>query len=337
MMRSFVWRGDWYIAILFFVFVGAGCQATRTIQPGGNEAFSFALIGDMPYGVDGVDRFENLVADINREGGVEWVLHVGDIKTGASSCSDEFLKGRLSLFEQFEKPFILIPGDNEWTDCHRVSAGGYDPLERLEVFRQLFYPTAGESLGRETLEMDTQAKIAQYNTYPEHVRWEREGVFFIGLHILGSANSMAPFAGRTAAHDREAEDRMNAAITWMRESFDEARQLSSPGVFLMIHANPQFEIASSAFSPFLQALEEETIRFGRPVLLAHGDSHYFRIDKPLMSSTSKRRVENFTRVETFGAGDIHWLRIFVDPADANVFFIRQEIVIDNLVNHQVGH
>ena len=32
---------------------------------------------------------------------------------------------------------------------------------------------------------------------------------------------------------------------------------------------------------FLQALEQEVVRFGRPVALAHGDSHYFRVDKPL--------------------------------------------------------
>ena len=30
-------------------------------------------------------------------------------------------------------PVIYTPGDNEWTDCHRVNNGGYNPLERLDA------------------------------------------------------------------------------------------------------------------------------------------------------------------------------------------------------------
>jgi hypothetical protein len=35
------------------------------------------------------------------------------------------------------------------------------------------------------------------------------------------------------------------------------------------------------------------------VVAVHGDSHYPRIDKPLLDADG-RRVQNFTRVETFG-------------------------------------
>jgi len=38
------------------------------------------------------------------------------------------------LFETFEAPLIFVPGDNEWTDCHRQNNGSYDPIERLEIF-----------------------------------------------------------------------------------------------------------------------------------------------------------------------------------------------------------
>ncbi len=50
----------------------------------------------------------------------------------------------------------------------------------------------------------------------------------------------------------------------------------------------------------------------------HGDSHYFRIDKPLLDSQGLR-VENFTRVETFGdhaeggTNDVNWVKVRVDP------------------------
>ncbi|MEU6787396.1 hypothetical protein ABZ912_50105 [Nonomuraea angiospora] len=39
------------------------------------------------------------------------------------------------LFGTFDDPFVLTPGDNEWTDCHRTAAGGYAPTERLDAVR----------------------------------------------------------------------------------------------------------------------------------------------------------------------------------------------------------
>ena len=73
--------------------------------------------------------------------------------------------------------------------------------------------------------------------------------------------------------------------------------------------------------------------FGKPVVYVHGDTHIFRVDKPLVGSVSGRIIENFTRVETFGFPDTHWVRASVDPRDPQVFSFRQEIVKENLVNH----
>jgi hypothetical protein len=69
------------------------------------------------------------------------------------------------------------------------------------------------------------------------------------------------------------------------------------------------------------------------VMLVHGDSHYFRIDKPLLGTNSGRRLENFTRLETFGTDDVHWVRVTIDPKEPEVFVVRQEIVDTNLVDH----
>ena len=114
-----------------------GCQSSRSLE-GGQDVFSYALIGDMPYGSEGVTKFENLITDINNEPTVQWVVHAEDIKTGGTPCTDEFLGEPVALFQRFTKPFIIIPGDNEWTDCHRETAGQFDPLERLAVLRNLF-------------------------------------------------------------------------------------------------------------------------------------------------------------------------------------------------------
>ncbi|MGW0200635.1 hypothetical protein [Nonomuraea sp. NPDC003201] len=65
-------------------------------------------------------------------------------------------EGGQGLFGTFDDPFVLTPGDNEWTDCHRTAAGGYVPTERLDAVRTFFYPKAGHTLGRNSTGVRTQ-------------------------------------------------------------------------------------------------------------------------------------------------------------------------------------
>ena len=77
-------------------------------------------------------------------------------------------------------------------------------------------------------------------------------------------------------------------------------------------------------------------RSRKPVVYVHGDSHYFRIDKPLLDAQG-RRLENFTRVETFGdnaangTNDVHWVKVLVDPQSRDVFAFQPQIVPANRV------
>jgi hypothetical protein len=72
------------------------------------------------------------------------------------------------------------------------------------------------------------------------------------------------------------------------------------------------------------------------VAYVHGDSHYQRVDKPLLDAQG-RRLENFTRVETFGdnagngTNDVHWLRVQVRPETREVFSYQPMIVPANRV------
>ena len=65
--------------------------------------------------------------------------------------------------------------------------------------------------------------------------------------------------------------------------------------------------------------------------MAHGDTHIQRIDRPMTSSTSGERVENFTRVETFGSPEVNWVRAMVDASDPEVFSFRPEVVDEKTV------
>jgi hypothetical protein len=71
-------------------------------------------------------------------------------------------------------------------------------------------------------------------------------------------------------------------------------------------------------------------------VLVHGDSHYFRIDHPLQDPLG-RRLENFTRVETFGDNqangnnDVQWVKALIDPQSRDVFAFLTQIVPANRV------
>jgi hypothetical protein len=40
-------------------------------------------------------------------------------------------------------------------------------------------------------------------------------------------------------------------------------------------------------------------------------------------------IENFTRLETFGSPNVHWVKVTVDPSSRDVFAVHQMIVKGN--------
>jgi hypothetical protein len=76
-----------------------------------------ALIADTPYGDAQRRQFPALVRDINADPQVRMVLHAGDVKNGSSTCDDARFADLAALYGTFADPFVLTPGDNEWTDC----------------------------------------------------------------------------------------------------------------------------------------------------------------------------------------------------------------------------
>lgn len=338
------------LAAAIALILNAGCaQADHREQERheshaahGYAPFEFALIGDAPYNTtDG--KFENVVDEINHNRKIRFVMHAGDIKNGSSLCSDEMFQDRLARFQRFNAPFVLTPGDNEWTDCHRVNNGQFQPLERLAHLRQVFFPEPGLTLGGKPMRVESQAADPRHAEFVENVRWMHQHVMFATLHAVGSNNAVAAFDPKSTAKrgpddDAEVARRIAASQDWIAETFAQAKAANAQGVLFLFQANPGFELPKGdpervGFEEILAAFEREAVNFGKPVILAHGDSHYYRVDKPMLGSLSKRRMENVTRVETFGANDVHWLRVVVDPKSPEVFTIHQEIVDANLVPH----
>lgn len=323
-------------AVIASLSFGSIHAAERDIRRDEDYAkFEFALIGDTPY--HDLAKFGVMQDSINAAKNIAFVLHAGDIKTGSSECSDELFAARFALFNRFKAPLIFTPGDNEWTDCHRLTAGQYQPLERLAKLRRVFYSTPGQTLGAKPMTVETQAADPRYAEFVEHLRWTRRHVTFATLHMVGSHNGLNDFdpnstAKRTPADDAEVARRIAASVDWIRSTFAQAKALNSAGVLFLFQADPNLEAAPGSagrkgFDAVLTALREEAMAFGKPVVLAHGDSHRMRVDKPLrLNGTS---IPNLMRVETFGDADYHWLRVVVEPKSPHVFTVYREIVEEN--------
>jgi hypothetical protein len=306
---------------LSLVILG-GCVSWQGDGATDGRRFDFALIGDVPYSENHVtNEFPNMIRELN-EASIEFVVHDGDIKAGATPCTDQVFLDRLRDFQSFKHPLIYLFGDNEWTDCKATN--GFDPEERLAKLRELF--TRGDySLGRSRLPLGRQSTEPRFEKFRENVRWEMGGVMFVGLNVPGSINNYGQpeFAERNAAN-----------LAWIKESFSTAKVENRRAVMLILQANPFPERGSTnkihaGFREMLDLLSSETLAFGKPVVLVHGDSHYFRIDKPLTAPKGGRRLDNFTRVETFGDPYAYWLRVSVDPNDPNIFTFRQQIIQAN--------
>lgn len=308
---------------------------------------SFALIGDVPYGAAIEAKFDNVIDSINAAPNVRLVVHTGDVKAGSERCDDELLIKRYNQFQKLEDSVIVTPGDNDWTDCHRANNGGYLPTERLAKFREIFYPVHGLSGGQHRVHVRTQADMAGFSDYVENTMWNFNGAMMATVHVVGSNNDLDPWnqidpsdSYATPRPDRLAEvaARQAAALAWIDEIFAQAKARHSAGVMIAMQANmnldlPAADLQRQGFNPVIERITQHAIAFGKPVLVAHGDSHYFRLDKPYTAPilpSGKAMVENLTRVENFGAQDAHWVEIFVNPRSSNVFRIEPRIVESNL-------
>ncbi len=308
--------------------VAAG-DATASAQP----AFEFALIGDLGYSPEQNVWFRNLLDDLYAAPDLAFIVHDGDLwGDPLGGCLDALYEDRLAWFQESPFPFIFVPGDNDWTDCWQPRFGGFDQMGRLNLERRLFFGDE-YSLGQRRLPLLRQSTDPGFADYRENARWDYGDVTFLTLNITGTNDN------RGTGPDRDEVEwtaRTAANLAWLRQAFAHATEAGNRAVMIVIQADPQFEVPPerrTGYNDFLAALEQETVAFQKPVVLVHGDSHIFRIDKPLISSVSGRRIENFTRVETFGQPDHHWLHVTVDPSDPNVFTFRQRIVEANLVDH----
>jgi hypothetical protein len=308
----------WFTLSLGLLAPVLSCQAST---------FSFAVIGDLPYSVVEERVLKDVFDDIMLTKNIRFVVHTGDLKSSGEACSDTLLKHRIGLLNDSPRPLIYTPGDNEWTDCDRAGAGSFDPQERLQTLRKLAF-SQRYSLGQITLPLERQSSTPDQRAYLENQRWEVNKVSFITLNVTGGNNGAPTLqpAATALARRKDYRDRMTANLAWLDAGFQQAEQRGSAALVIAMQGN-LFEGNARSDGPdhyqqLRQRLAEQAVRFKKPVLLLHGDTHRFRVGRPLQDAHGKS-VSNLLRVESFGSPFIsNWVEVVVAPATTGVFRVQ---------------
>lgn len=306
------------LGILAALTLSGACQKQPEPRAG---TFRFAALGDAPYVPLDQRRFQRVLRQLN-DADLRMVIHVGDILS--HPCSDELFQNRLANFQSVRHPLVYTPGDNEWTDCHTRGAGSYHPLERLQALRDMFFEEPTTSLGATPIALTVQAADTAWAEFVENARWTDLGIVFATVHLVGSQNGLDEFYGRRSRDDAEVSRRTAAATAWLLSTFAFADSVGAKAVVIATHADLDFAPTDDGayrqgFEPFLESLEHAVEQFGRPVLLIHGDSHEYIVDRPLVNRATGRSLGNFTRLEVIGSTDVGWVEVTVDTTAADPF------------------
>jgi hypothetical protein len=234
------------------------------------------VLGDAPYSAQEAEKLDALIGRMNAAD-LAFVVHVGDLGSSAKTqaCSDAWLAARQRQLALLRHPFVLLPGDNEWTDC---ASHGMDPQARLAQWRKRFCTQpAGLPLERQP-------------GHCENVRWRAGGLAFIGLNVPGG--------GRPALGDA----RMAATLEWLDESLSLAEAQAAGKIFVFLHADPRFERVgtSDAYARLRAVLATHASWFAGRLVLVHGDTHVYRDD---VLATGLRRIE------VWGSPIVAWHRV----------------------------
>ncbi len=331
-----------------------------------HATYAIGLWGDLPYNdVQAQIGVPNLIADMNAQR-LKFSVHDGDLKGGngiansvtPTTCSDALYVQALEFFNALNAPAMFTPGDNDWTDCDRPSNGSFSSRERLDHERAVFFSTP-YSMGKQRMRQQVQSTppcLGVNGPTPcvENRRWSVGGVTYVTLNVQGSCNNLCD----TAPDPAEFAARNAANIAWLTETFRLAAARQASAVMIITQGNPGWDLSDGTRAPlrdpktlvektvagadatpdgfvdFLRALRDEVVAFCKPVAYVHGDSHYFRVDKPLLNAKGQR-IENFTRIETFGNNaangnnDVNWIKVTVDSRSREVFTYQPMVVPGN--------
>lgn len=235
----------------------------------------FYAMGDVPYAPREDELLPRQIAELPRDG--EFLVHVGDIKTGSTPCDEAVYNKVFGMLAQSPVPVFIIPGDNEWNDCA-------DPAQGWRYWRKYFT--------RFDRRWPHRLPVFRQLEREENFSFVKNGVLFIGLNLVG---------GRVHDPD-EWKERHAQDLDWTRRNLRRFGEAVA-GVVVFGHARP-----AAKHDDFFGEFVKDAERFGKPILYLHGDGHRWIHDRPFAA-------DNVLRVQVDQGGIAPPLKVTVtdDP------------------------
>lgn len=261
--------------------------AILTFLPGAvaAEGFAFLVLSDVPYTAAEEVQLRERAAPAIRASDAPFILFLGDFKSGESSCSDVlFSRRRDEIMALHPGRVFYSPGDNDWTDCDRADIPEpASELERLDFLRNIFFAAPPD--------LPAEWRFARQPLFPENMRWHYGGVVFLTLHMVSTDNGRKEILlddEELALALVDARDRAN--LLWLEAAFTEAEKIGAGAIVIGAQADvtqhqsdmpcgPHRREGCDAFAAFRLKLRHLAAKFARPVLLVHGDTNPYCLDK----------------------------------------------------------
>jgi hypothetical protein len=316
-----VWNGAFVTALL------AGAFAQAHAQNG--DPLTFAVISDALTRPADEAPVRQMLDAIARDRSVGFIVYDGNVKGATEPCRDSIYQSRRDLLDASRTPVVLLLGQHDWADCGLTHGGAYDPVERLDFVRQLFFADAS-SLGQNPLTLTRESEVARFRPFRENVRWQAEGIAFIGLNAPSPNNHYLTAGGRNG----EFEDRTVATTFWLDHAAESARRAGMRALVIVLQGDPdfaryerrdrfawlRFSRANEPRDGFLElkrSLVKAAETFRGPVIVIHrteaSEPNGFHIDQPLRNDKGLT-VTNLTRVAlSLKRPQSQWLEVVSDP------------------------
>jgi hypothetical protein len=338
-----------------------GTLASLPAEAAPSSSISFAIVTGLPSRFPTEASTRALLDAIAQPRRASFIVFDGALRRASESCSDDVFNARRTLLDMSTLPVIVIPGDLDWVRCASKQAGGYDPVERLDLVRQIFYDGA-DSLGIQPMRVVRESEVGRFRPFRENMRWEIGGVLFVTLNVPGSNNHYLDAGGRNG----EFEDRTIANAFWLDHAAEYAKRRKLKSIVVLIEGDPDFtryerrerfawlgfgrRQPRDGYLEFKRALVELARSFSGPVLLIHGNTAEpaggtpgrtkgmlksaeparFRIDRPLRDDKGAL-VANFTRLQIMGNAPLpEWIEVHAEPTRWPVFRIDAHVLTDSV-------
>ncbi|MCG8606269.1 IPT/TIG domain-containing protein, partial [bacterium] len=215
------------------------------------EVITFSVTGDVPYGSGEVSEFQAIIDEHNLYSPSDFIVHVGDIKSGGGSCGESHYTQMRDMLLTSAVPAYIVIGDNEWTDCSdQDQAWAYWMTHLFEIESNF---CATPPVERHPVQQDLFAFV-------------QKGVLFIGINLVGGGNDSAI---------------LQADAEWISQQMVAKKsQVRAAVVFAQASGSGSFESDFAAAS----------LAFGKPVLYIHGNDHGWKYKDPYLESNITRVV-----------------------------------------------